>query len=624
MIESFKKHEQVVWIDRIYHPAWEGYVRILKDRAKANSKNGSIEQSVKDMLLIEKLVYEIDKTTKLSAELYVTLNLYAIQAGDYELSRRCIDGLKEIFIGKVKTSGFVEFLAMYYGEGLLYLHTGEYEKAISMADKMELEDRGLNTTWKGYARLLKAEAFVGLGEGVKARAEYEKAMKRIDFSVKDRNSAYLIGLIALSEKDYQTAVSEFTKEINYNKRYYTDLSGAEVITKHRYYTKRAEAYIGLNDNIKAKTDFETALIYLPSYEPAFIGLAKLEGKIVTDRVKDKVPPQIILTEPALSRGLKVTTAGSELMIKGRAIDPAGIKSVSVNGITIYSKEDGDFWGSVKLTSGKNQIAVKATDLAGNTKEEVFEIEKSDVITNDIVEVTVKPGKNYALIIGAQNYDDTSIPSLENPVADGIKLKLILRTDYNFDNSNIHTLFNPGKLDLRKKFIEITDLLQPEDNLVIFYAGHGIWVDKEKKGYWLLTDAKRNDVNTWLANRDVLDMIAKIPSRHTLLITDACFSGSLFKTRSIGADAPVPIREMSEKISRIAITSGNDTEVPDESVFMKYLVKALSENKEKYLTAQKMFITQIIEAVMTETKTEPRYGTLELAGHVGGDYIFIKK
>jgi hypothetical protein len=38
----------------------------------------------------------------------------------------------------------------------------------------------------------------------------------------------------------------------------------------------------------------------------------------------------------------------------------------------------------------------------------------------------------------------------------------------------------------------------------------------------------------------------------------------------------------------------------------------------------MFITQIMEAVMSITKTEPRYGTLELAGHVGGDFIFSKK
>ncbi|HBI00351.1 MAG TPA: hypothetical protein DDY18_01875, partial [Flavobacterium sp.] len=131
------------------------------------------------------------------------------------------------------------------------------------------------------------------------------------------------------------------------------------------------------------------------------------------------------------------------------------------------------------------------------------------------------------------------------------------------------------------------------------------------------------------NKDVLDLIAKLPARNTLLITDACFSGSVFKTRGLDLGKKDEqnnsvIQRLNDKISRVAITSGNDTEVPDKSVFMKYLVKALSENKEKYLTAQKMFINHIIESVMTETKTEPRYGTLELAGHVGGDFIFIKR
>lgn len=128
----------------------------------------------------------------------------------------------------------------------------------------------------------------------------------------------------------------------------------------------------------------------------------------------------------------------------------------------------------------------------------------------------------------------------------------------------------------------------------------------------------------MLNKWCINLIAKLPSRNTLLFTEACFSGSVFKSRSVEADAPTAIKEMSNKISRVAITSGNDSEVPDESVFMKYLIKALTENKEKYLTTQKMFINQIIEAIMTESKTEPHYGTLELAGHIGGDYIFLKK
>lgn len=109
-----------------------------------------------------------------------------------------------------------------------------------------------------------------------------------------------------------------------------------------------------------------------------------------------------------------------------------------------------------------------------------------------------------------------------------------------------------------------------------------------------------------------------------ILLHICFSGSVFRTRGLDPDQPVVVEKMEQKISRVAITSGNDTEVPDKSVFMTYLIKALKENKDKYLSAQKMFITRIQEAVMTKTHTEPRYGTLELAGHLGGDFIFYKK
>src|SRR5690606_22435452 len=156
----------------------------------------------------------------------------------------------------------------------------------------------------------------------------------------------------------------------------------------------------------------------------------------------------------------------------------------------------------------------------------------------------------------------------------------------FNDTNIISLFNPTSNDVRRQLLELSNIVQPEDNLLIFYAGHGIWSEKNKKGYWLMIDSKRNDPNTWLQNKEVLDLIAKLPARHTLLITDACFSGGVFKTRSLSQEVPLAIKTLDEKISRVAITSGNDTEVPDESIFMKYLIKALGDNKEQYLTAQK--------------------------------------
>ena len=59
---------------------------------------------------------------------------------------------------------------------------------------------------------------------------------------------------------------------------------------------------------------------------------------------------------------------------------------------------------------------------------------------------------------------------------------------------------------------------------------------------MLTDAKLQNPNSWLSNKEVLDMIARVPARHTLLITDACFSGSVFKTRGLNTEIPVAMQQ----------------------------------------------------------------------------------
>jgi tetratricopeptide (TPR) repeat protein len=422
-------------------------------------------------------------------------------------------------------------------------------------------------------------------------------------------------------KNYTETLSLLEKSIA--RRGKSNFSGERDPFQWKIYTLMADAYAGLGEKEKARTNYDIALLYHPNYKPAIDGITALEIKSETDKLNDKSGPEILILVPA-TRGFDIV-AKNDMLIKGIAKDLSGLKEVYINGTKIYSQTDGNFWGNAVIGANDEKVMIKAIDIIGNVTEMSLTIKRPDKVnTTEIVAPVTTEGKNYCLLVAAQNYADESIPSLENPIADAIRLKMILKSDYNFADSNVINLFNPSNDDLKRQLLEMTNTVQPEDNIIIFYAGHGIWKDSEKKGYWLMANAKRNDVNTWLPNKDVLNLIAKIPSRHTLLITDACFSGGVFKTRSIGKNAPAAIQSMNEKISRVAITSGNDTEVPDESVFMKYLIKALSENKDKYLTAQKLFVTNIIEAVMTETKTEPRYGTLELAGHIGGDYIFIKK
>lgn len=521
-------------------------------------------------------------------------------------------------VSSIKNAKIAEVYTYVY----LGMANKQYDSVIARLLDIEKNGSGfMGSKW--VARVMLATVYTYKGdneEALKWIAEAKKNIMTNDSFFKD-----LYGQIALNQKKYPEAVEKLTNALKGRTVLWAHI---EPVSKYKLYYQRGLAYMGINEVQKAKKDFEASLVYNKTYTPSINALASLEGKMITDRITDKTPPKISILEPAVTRGLKVTTSAKDVMVKGLAEDPSGLKSVLINGTSVYSTEKGDFWGSVLLKEGNNQLTIVATDLAGNSIEEIFEVERQQATaqtsSDDIIPAKQKEGKNFALLIASQNYTDPAIPSLENPIADAVKLKLALKNNYNFQEENIYTLFNPDISDFRKKFLQISENLDPDDNLIIFYAGHGIWVDKDKKGYWLLTDAQRNDVNTWLPNKEVLGMIAEVPARHTLLITDACFSGSVFKTRGLSAEAPAALREMSEKISRVAITSGNDSEVPDESVFMKHLIKALNENKEKYFTAQKMFITQILEAVMSETKTEPRYGTLELSGHVGGDFIFVKK
>jgi tetratricopeptide (TPR) repeat protein len=534
---------------------------------------------------------------------------------------KAIDIIKHLPSSKiVSKEGFKISLAY------VYFEKGDYESALNVAETIK-------GVWIKYQYKIKFMIYAVNGKSEEALKEYKmfKTSERgltNTFQKTTNDEYYYLAVIDLQNKDYISALSNLDSALNFRSQKGSapsNAAGYDLMDKWKVYKLIGDAYTGLQQYDKARDNYTISLLSNPEYEPAQKGLLQLGSQVVLTLETDKTAPAILITEPATNRGLEIVSAGNDILVKGTAADPSGLKSVTINGLVVYAQTDGNFWGNVPLKAGVNKIIVIATDGAGNASEHTFEIEKKSAIaTSAIVPATTKEGKNYCLLIGAQNYEDLNIPSLENPIQDAVKLKIILKKDYDFEDGNIFNLFNPSANDVKRQLLELTNVILPEDNLLIFYAGHGIWVEKEKKGYWLLVDAQRNDSTTWLQNKDVLNLIAKLPSRHTLLITDACFSGGVFKTRSIGKNAPAALKTMDEKISRVAITSGNDTEVPDESVFMKYLVKALTENKEKYLTAQKMFINQIMEAVMTETKTEPRYGTLELAGHIGGDYIFAKK
>ncbi|HVW96771.1 MAG TPA: caspase family protein [Mucilaginibacter sp.] len=342
--------------------------------------------------------------------------------------------------------------------------------------------------------------------------------------------------------------------------------------------------------------------------------------------KDITPPEIFITSPEVTRGLKVVQSSDVLHVAGIAKDPSGIFSVVVNGIQATVDKNGSFTVDVPMAIGENPLLVVATDNNMNKSQNRFSVTRNNVSASTVAAVTqnASQGKFYALLIGVQDYQDQSIPSLEGPVGDASTLAQALAGNYTFAQEDITLLKNPTRAQFFAALDAISAKVKPEDNLLIFYAGHGYYDESHLQGYWYPSDAIRTRRDTWISNADLIDYITAIKSKHTLLISDACFSGSIFKTRAIEM-APKDVQELYKLPSRKAMTSGAMKEVPDKSVFMQYLVKRLNENTDKFLPSEQLFASFKAAVINNSPNGQvPQFGEIREAGDEGGDFIFIRK
>jgi hypothetical protein len=336
--------------------------------------------------------------------------------------------------------------------------------------------------------------------------------------------------------------------------------------------------------------------------------------------EDNKPPEIRLISPqADAENLRVVKE-PEVDVIGYATDESGINLVLVNSNDARMYPDGKFVSTVKLAPGENEIRISAIDNDGTITEQRITVLCDSY---SLASQMLNAGKYYALIIAVEQYEDPKISDLEHSVDDATALYNILVKYYTFEKENAKMLVNPKFEDIVIELDRLNKVVTDNDNLLIFFAGHGIWSEQSKVGYWLPSDARESNTANWFRNSTLRDYIGGIRSKHTLLIADACFSGSIFKSRSAFANAPSAIEKVYDLPSRKAMTSGSLSEVPDKSIFLEYLIKRLNENEKPYLTSEELFYS-MKTAVINNSPTIPQFGEILNTGDEGGDFIFIKK
>lgn len=249
----------------------------------------------------------------------------------------------------------------------------------------------------------------------------------------------------------------------------------------------------------------------------------------------------------------------------------------------------------------------------NTREAGF----SDL--TDAQSLSASKKTNYFLGIGIDDY--SHCPKLYNAVKDVKDIIAALNDRFYFDAACIKTLFDQDATERKifKMFEYFAEKITPEDNLIIYYSGHGKFNKIFDLGYWIPVDAEVDAYEQYIANIQIRNFLSAIKSHHTFLMVDSCFSGALFAKNTDAAS----IRK-ERYPSRWVLTAGRNEIVTDgnpggNSPFAKSILFQL-KNTEKSIGVSEL-CDAVLEMVAANADQTPRGEPLKVEGHMGGQFVF---
>jgi hypothetical protein len=240
---------------------------------------------------------------------------------------------------------------------------------------------------------------------------------------------------------------------------------------------------------------------------------------------------------------------------------------------------------------------------------------------------VSNGNYYALVIGIDDYP-APLPKLKTAVADAQAIADVLKKRYGFQVKTLldHDATRANIIDAIHHY---RNTLGPNDNLLIYYAGHGYADHEAEKAYWLPVDADSSDSANRIISDDLTTDIKVLPARHVLLISDSCYSGDLLRD----VDAPAPsqgeqglLNRMLRSRSRTLMASGSDEPVSDKganghSVFANAVLNALTGVTTSQFTAEDLFHDWVLQQVVGKSQQRPQYSIIPDSNNGDGDFVF---
>ena len=378
----------------------------------------------------------------------------------------------------------------------------------------------------------------------------------------------------------------------------------------------------------ARVNYEQSLSIDPLQPDVAAALRGLADKEVVFRTMDHTPPMIRIdyttppVDTADQRSFGIEKDERKMKVMGSAKDESGIKSVTINGQPVnLLEEDGGFMASIPMKSGSNLLKIVATDKQDNSDSLTWNSDPAERKAEQSAAPVAK-GKYYAILIAEEDYNDTTIAKLQYPVRDARQLRNTLTTRYTFDPERVDTLFNRSREDIVETIIARCKSLGSNDNLLIFYAGHGDTTHNKLdsvEGYLVPVTARKGKTSYYISPENIYKALDNSHGKHILVILDACYSGTF--TRNAKDSVVSGGVDVQQKIvSRKIMTSGSVEAVPDKSRFIRYLTDILEENKLPVLSTKDIW-NFVSTGVSVSKTTNPQYVAFKDLGDRGGTFVF---
>ncbi len=350
------------------------------------------------------------------------------------------------------------------------------------------------------------------------------------------------------------------------------------------------------------------------------------------------PPVLITRGP----GEIITSADGTIDLVGRVTPVDSLltfaingKRQSVNDAGIFNYRSTQVADSIELTavddngeraSVKFSVTQRNTGLASNTVASPSPVGPTQYPDIDF-------GRYHAIIIGNNKYDELS--DLRTPEADAKMIDKLLREQYGFTTQ---LLINANKLDILTALNSAKEMLTEEDNLIVYYAGHGQLEPNGDRGYWLPVDATIDNTDQWISNTVVTNYLDSITAKQIMVVADSCFSGTLTKASIPRMQKAIPdalrkqwLTLMAKRKVRTVLSSGGVKPVYDgmaqHSLFAKAFIEQLSRNQ-GVLEGHRLYsdIREDVQQSAIELGVDqvPQYAAVKYAGHEVGEFLFVSQ